>query len=301
MFKYCNEHSAAAVLQSQGSVHRISLRCICATTVADGMHTRPQRRRQAGIPFACATSLQHVVTASCPRSVAAGLCSSSARICTAAGQQCGPAALLHAHRAGRAEDNRSKQCVQGGAGRGLGIAAAGGGWACRRGRLPTSVRCLLAALPLHVFTTHLWNGAMQRACIPAAQARGLLNEDSYMTFAAPTPVPAQLPLPCAVHALMDQFKYSGVGLARHTVTVMSCLHTSLPTLQHMRSWTSSSTLLPTQADSRLSLCCLLTLAWPHTSLLCCAAHALMDQFKWSDVDLMTYLLNVECLEGAFDT
>ncbi|KAI7837656.1 hypothetical protein COHA_008518 [Chlorella ohadii] len=27
----------------------------------------------------------------------------------------------------------------------------------------------------------------------------------------------------------------------------------------------------------------------------------MDQFKWSDVDLMTYLLNVECLEGAFDT
>ncbi len=296
MFKYCNEHSAAAVLQSQASVHRISLRCICATTVADGMHTRPQRRRQAGIPFACATSLQHVVTASCPRSVAAGLCSSSARICTAAGQQCGPAALRHAH---RAEDNRSKQCVQGGAGRGLGIAAAGGGWACRRGRLPTSVRCLLAALPLHVFTTHLWNGAMQRACIPAAQARGLLNEGSYMTFAAPTPVPSQLPL-CS--ALADgPVQVQRCWPARHTVTVMSCLHTSLPTLQHMRSWTSSSTLLPTQADSRLSLCCLLTLAWPHTSLLCCAAHALMDQFKYSDVDLMTHLLNVECLEGAFDT
>jgi len=27
----------------------------------------------------------------------------------------------------------------------------------------------------------------------------------------------------------------------------------------------------------------------------------MDQFKYSDVDLMTHLLNVECLEGAFDT
>lgn len=32
-----------------------------------------------------------------------------------------------------------------------------------------------------------------------------------------------------------------------------------------------------------------------------AAHTLMDEFKYSDIDLMSYLLNVECLEASFDT